>query len=250
MKKLISILIVLSFSLFAYADCAATGISIFPSNYSIKQNSIFVIDGYAQSQAVILELDKKYKVYLKSGDSKIRLIVSELYVGQFYLTQAILKPETELIAGLEYTVCIEGLPEYETLKRYNTKTRKNEAVSYKILAEKDEIAPQITAKPKVIDKSIVHFGCGPAVYVIFDNPVKDSSELLVKTTLKNKTTGKETTYYILPSENQIGVGHSMCSGAFDFDENKDYEIEFSFMDASGNMTAWTGERITFTKPEN
>ena len=41
----------------------------------------------------------------------------------------------------------------------------------------------------------------------------------------------------------------MCSGAFDFEENSNnYEVEFSFMDASGNLTSWTGERIKFTKP--
>ncbi len=40
----------------------------------------------------------------------------------------------------------------------------------------------------------------------------------------------------------------MCSGAFDFEEGDNYEIEFSIIDASGNLTAWTGDRIKFTKP--
>jgi hypothetical protein len=40
----------------------------------------------------------------------------------------------------------------------------------------------------------------------------------------------------------------MCSGAFEYDESNDYEIEFSFMDASGNVKNWTGDRIKFTRP--
>lgn len=249
MKRLFLILAVIGFISSAHADCGATGISIFPKNYSIKQNSIFMIEGYAQGQAVILKLDKKQKVYLKSGEIKIRLIVSEICVGQFDLTQAILKPETELITGTEYTVCFDGLPEYETLTRYNTNTAKYEPVKYKILEENDNLPPQLLSKPKIIDKSIVLFGCGPAIYIMFDNPIRDSSEILIKTILKNKTTNKENTYYISPELNTIKVGHGMCSGAFIFNEGKEYEIEFSFMDASGNRTNWEGERISFTKPE-
>jgi hypothetical protein len=61
-------------------------------------------------------------------------------------------------------------------------------------------------------------------------------------------TGKETSYYIVPDSDKIYVGHGMCSGAFVFDEGNNYELEFTFMDASGNFTSWTGERIKFTKP--
>jgi hypothetical protein len=249
MAKFISVIIVFFITFSVFADCASTGITMFPTNSSIKQNSIFMIEGYASSQQIILELGKKHQIYLKNGDNKIKLIVSEVCVGQFLLTQAILKAETEPIAGLEYTVCIDGLPEYETLNRYNAKTGKREAIKYKILAEKDEIAPKMNQKPKEIEKSFVPFGCGPEIYVIFDNRISDNSELLAKTSLKNKSTGKETTYYIPVAGNEISIGHGMCSGAFIFDEGKEFEIEFSFMDASGNLTNWIGERISFTKPE-
>ena len=84
--------------------------------------------------------------------------------------------------------------------------------------------------------------------VNFDFPIKDSSEVIIKTTVKNIKSGIKTTYYIAPQNNQIGVGHGMCSGAFTYDDNPDYEVEFTFMDASGNTTTWTGERIQFTKP--
>ena len=44
------------------------------------------------------------------------------------------------------------------------------------------------------------------------------------------------------------VGHARCSGAFNFENGNNFEVEFSFMDASGNSTVWTGQRIKFTKP--
>lgn len=248
MKQLLTILIGLFWTVSVYADCVGTGLRVFPSRQIIKQNSIFVLDGYAESQHIILGLNKKYNIYLKSGNKKIKLLVTEICVGQFYLTQAVLKPETELEAGLEYTMHIDSLPDYESFNKYNRTTKKYEPVSYKVVSGEDKEKPQLSAKPKELKKTLVHYGCGPSIHVVFSNPAKDDSEVIVKTTVKNLKTGKETTYYIEPDGGKIKVGHGMCSGAFDFDNSDNYEIEFSFMDSSGNLTAWTGERINFTKP--
>lgn len=248
MKQLLIIIIGLFFTTTVYADCAGTDLWMFPSGQQIKQNSIFVLNGYAKSQDVILGLNKKHNIYLKSGNKKIKLLVTEICVGQFYLTQALLKPETKLEAGLEYTITIDSLPEGESLKRYNEKIKQYVSIKYTVLANIDIVHPIVTSRPLEIDKSYAHFGCGPAMSVNFDFPIKDSLEVLIKTTVKNIKSGIETTYYIKPVNNQIQVGHGMCSGAFTYDEGNDYEVEFSFMDASGNLTTWTGERIKFTKP--
>ena len=233
----------------AYADCAGTGLWIFPSGQTIKQNSIFILDGYAESQNIILGLNKKYNIYLKSGNKKIKLLVTEICVGQFYLTQSVLKPERQLEAGLEYTMYIDNLPEYESFTKYNKITHAYEPVTYKVVAESDNEKPQLTTSPKELKKTLVHYGCGPSIHVVFSNPATDNSEIIVKTTVKDIKTGKETTYYIKPDGDKIKVGHGMCSGAFDFDDNSNnFEVEFSFMDASGNFSSWKGERINFTKP--
>ena len=248
MRQLLTIIIGLFCTVTAYADCAGTGLWVFPNGKTIKQNSIFVLNGYAESQNLILGLNKKYNVYLKSGNKKIKLLVTEICVGQFYLTQAILKPAAELEAGLEYTMYIDSLPQYESFNKYNTTTHKYEPVTYKVVAEKDLEKPQLSSQPKEIKKSLVHYGCGPSIHVVFNNPSNDKSDIIIRTTVKNLKTGKETTYYIEPDGDKIKVGHGMCSGAFDFDEGNNYEIEFSFMDSSGNITAWTGKRIKFSKP--
>jgi len=249
MKQLLSILIGFFCAATVYADCAGEGLSIFPSGQTIKRNSIFILDGYAESQKVIIGLNKKHNIYLKSGNKKIKLIVAEICVGQFYLTQAVLKPETELEVGLEYTMYIDNLPEYERFNKYNKKTQKYEQVTYNVVAEIDNKKPELTTKPKELKKTLVHYGCGPSIHVIFSSQVKDNSDIIVKTTLKNSKTRIETTYYIQPDGDKIKVGHGMCSGAFNFeDKSNNYEVEFSFMDASGNLLVWTGERIKFSKP--
>lgn len=248
MKYLLSLFISFIMAVSAYANCAGTGLSVFPQGPNIRQNSIFIIDGYAKSQHVILDLNTRHAVYLKSGNKKVKLLVTEICVGEFFLTQALLKPETKLEAGLQYTLCIDGLPEYESLNRYNSKTDHYEPLTYQVVTGKDTEKPNVMSKPKELGKSLVHYGCGPSIYVAFDNPAKDASEVIVRTTVKNIKTGKETTYYLQPDQSKLKVGHGMCEGAFTFDEGEHYEVEFSFMDASGNITAWTGERIRFTKP--
>ena len=249
MKTLLTLILGLFCSISAFADCAGNGLWVFPKNKTINQNSIFVLTGYAESQHVIFALNKKHPVYLKSGHHKIKLLVSEICIGQFYLTQAILKPETPLEAGLEYTLCIDKLPEYEHLDRYNSKTESYEPISYTVSTVVDTNKPELLTSAKELKKTIRYYGCGPAKYVVFSNPATDSSEIIIKTTVKNLKTRKETTYYVEPNQEVINVGHGMCSGAFTYDAaDENYEIEFSYMDSSGNLTPWSGERIKFTKP--
>lgn len=248
MRKIFFILSTLLITTSSYASCAWSGLWVFPSGKTIKQNSIFILTAYASSQPIINELNKKHNIYLKNGHEQIKLIVTETCVGQLELTQAILKPERELEAGVQYTMFIDDLPEGEQLKHYNDKIKQFVLVSYLVEKGKDTDKPVITSIPKEIKKSYVPYGCGPAKHVIFDLPVKDSSALFIKATIKNLKSGKETKYYISPNDGRIEIGHGMCSGAFTFDDSEYYEVEFSFMDASGNMTKLEETRIEFTKP--
>ncbi len=230
---------------FAHADCSGGGFYVFPKGRNISPNSIFIIEGYANSQQTILGLGTLYQAYLVSGDTKIRLVVTEVCEGGYDLTQALLKPEALLQPGLNYTLVIDSVPR---LTRYNPGSKKYEAITYHVLQEKDTESPLVPSRPKEIRKSIEQFGCGPAVHVIFSNPATDESELLVKTTVLNLTTKAETIYYLQPEDGEILIGHDMCAGAFYLESGEEFEVEFSFMDASGNVTPWAGNRIRFTRP--
>lgn len=230
------------------AICAVNRLSAFPYGNTLKQNSIIIIEGYELSQVVVKGLNKQFPVYLVAGKQKIKLNVKEILISQYRLTQAILKPETNLKAGLSYTLVIDNLPQTESLNRWNKDLKQNEPIVYKVIDGTDTIKPTFNTIPKEIKKSLISYGCGTSTHVVFDCNVIDSSEYLIKATLKNVKTGNETTYCVKTYNGTIGIGHNMCSGAFNFGESDDYEIAFSIIDASGNFTAWTGDQIKFTKP--
>lgn len=248
MNKIFLIFFGLFFSITLHAECTMSGLSIFPHSGSISKNQIFVIEGYSMSQQTILGLNKKYSIYLKSGNKKIKLIVTELCIGQYNLTQVIVKPEELLEMGKEYTIIIDSLPKFERLHQINTLTKKYEPFKYTVKTDVDTQSPKVNGNPFELKKKFAQYGCGPSMYVVFSNPAKDQSPLLVKTSVKNLLTGHTATYYLLPKDEQIKVGHDMCSGAFDFDESEFYEVSFSFMDSSGNITKWDGPGIRFSKP--
>lgn len=250
MKKSIIIILSLLFSTNLLATCLPYGLWVFPRGKLIKKNSIFIINAYGASQNIITGLNQKYNIYFKNGDNKIKLNVVEVCIGQFNLTQALLKPETALQEGLEYELNIDSLSEYESIKQFNSQNGRFEPLTYKVLDILDNEKPIITTRPKELYKSYFKLGCGPTSNVVFSYPAKDSSEIIIKTSVKNIKTGKTTTYYIEPMENKIIVGRDMCSGAFILDNSKNYEIAFSFMDASGNITEWSGEKLKFSNPTN
>lgn len=232
----------------SFADCAGAGLWVYPTQKEIKKNNLFILEGYAHSQQVITGLNTEFPVYLESGNERIALIVLETHAGLFELTQAILKPEKPLTPGKEYIFVIDKLVNHPVPGIYNPKTRKSDPISFVVKNESDTEAPQWIKTPKEKDKSLVHFGCGPAIYVRFELKVKESSDFLVKTTFKSVETGRETVYYVMTDGGQtFSLGHDMCSGEFDFKDGVNYQAKFAIMDASGNISEET-EWIAFTKP--
>ncbi len=243
------LLALLLLSVASFAKCAASSLSVWPAPGTIKQNPIFVLDGYAASMDVIVGLNKKYAVYLKSGNARIKLEVKETLLGQYRIAQAILVPIENLRAGKEYELCIDSLPANEGVRMYDSQTYKPIKIKWKVIEGIDKEAPQWTAQPKYLDKAKHAFGCGPGIDVNFSYAANDSlANYIIKATVKDVATGEKAIYYINAAKDKITIGHGMCSGAFDFVDNKAYEVEFSLMDASGNISQWPTCPIAFTGP--
>ncbi len=230
------------------ADCSSNGISVFPTKSTITRNSIFVINGCGMSQELIKGLGKKYKVYLSNGDEKIYLELQNLYVGQYSISQAVLKPAKNLTLGTEYVLVIDDLPKYEHFKKYNPEKQEYEPYSFKVSANADDIKPRFTGDIKELKKTLIYYGCGPSEHVVFNCPVSEASEYLIKATVKNLKTGAITSYLIESVNNKVKIGHGMCSGAFTFSKSDEYEVTFGVIDASGNYTAASRKPIKFSKP--
>jgi len=240
MKRLILLFIILTINFSAKAECTSSGINVWPTQQNISTNSIFVIEGYAQSQELIRQLNKKNKVYLKCSSEIIPIKVLRILEGQYSLTQAILKPEKDLQIGKTYELHIDNLGMFD-IDEYKV-------VKWTVNSENEIEKPEWNCEPTLKNKSFIAFGCGPAMYVDFCGTVKDKSPTLIyaKVIDKNKNTSSE---YFLTSENQkISIGHGMCSGEFSFDESTNYEVQFGLMDASGNENLTLTEPIEFSSP--
>jgi hypothetical protein len=216
----------------------------------LNTNPILIIDFYANSQAIVQGLTTKHPIYLKAGELIVSLLITEVCKGEFELTQVVLKPTCQLTKGVEYELYIDNVPEYEQAgKRWNNSKRSNERVKWTVTEREDRIAPHWSTLPKYSSKTLVEYGCGPARWVYFDLGFEDESEILIKTTVKNLRTGKMTFFHIQSSQNRIKVGHGMCSGAFYFKTGDEYEVVFSLIDASGNLSDIQTKPIQFSRPE-
>lgn len=245
MKKIITIQLLLLLSYSAIGKCLSESLTFWPNNKEININSVFLIDGYGRSQEIVHGLGKAHKVFLKSDKEEIELIVTQVNVGLYQLTQAILRPKTKLTPNTVYKLVIKGINS-DKIKKYNTETHKHEDVIWTTTNEVDNQPPTWTSLPTEFDKSYHEYGCGPATYVDFKFEAKETSELLFKVTLLSDDT--ETVYYIQSQDKLIKVGHGMCSGAFNFNQGRKYSINIDLMDSSGNVTKWTYNSISFTKP--
>lgn len=243
MRYLLYIIFCVTISSKVFADCSSSGIWAYPSTSELNQNSIIVIEGYARSQRVIDSLNLGYHIYLESGKQKIELEVIETCKGMFSITQALLRPKSKLIEGNTYNLKISNLGEWENrrLTKWNSEKKEYESISWKVSSKIDYENPKWITEPKLVDKTTTWYGCGPAVYAVFDFRISDSSYSLIKTEVYNIKTKEINAYYLtLNDDGKLDVGHGMCSGAFDFQEKQQYKIRFSLTDISGNSNnKWT-----------
>mgnify|MGYP000271130291 FL=1 len=242
MRTIFTFLTSILFLTSIHAECAMSGLYVFPKGKTIRQNPVFVLDGYGFSEHTIEGLNKEYPVYLQCGEIKVPLEVKEMHKGQFELTQAVLVPTDSLIPGLYYKLTIDHLPPYD-----NFKSHASNAI-WKVESGKDTIAPEMTARPRELNKILELYGCHPVSYVVFSCPAKDNSEMMVRATVKDKA-GNETSYFIETNGLEIKIGHDMCHGAFKFAEGSKYDVKFDFMDASGNIRSWEGAGLRFSGPD-
>lgn len=214
----------------SFADCSSSGFSVFPRTNSISTNPIFIIEGYVISESVVRNLNNGNAIYLTSGNDTIPLTVIKTLKSQFHLTQAILKPISNLILGKSYKLNIDNLDEYEK------RDFDRDSIAWIVNDVLDVQKPIWSKFPSYKSKQMVFFGCGPEVYVNFCACISDNSPVVVYAKVKKLNTQSFSDYYLNPDSCTIQLGHGMCSGEFDFEEGQEYEVTFSLMDASGNIS--------------
>lgn len=230
------------------ADCAGSGIYAFPWTKTIKQNSLILLTGYANSEEIITSLNKEYPVYLESKGHKVKLNVKSTHKGMFQLTQAVLEPNEKLIVGRTYLLVIDEVKS-TTLTRWNPELGKNTPIAWKVESGMDNTIPNFVEQPEFSNTRIEFFGCGPEVYAVFKIKTEDESEILVKTELVDIESGASNIYFLTFNETDLlNVGHGMCSGAFDYKKEGQYKVRFKLMDICGNENKEWSDWIAFDSP--
>jgi hypothetical protein len=219
----------------------------------ISINSKFIINGLTDSQSTIKLLNKNYPIYLESKRQKVKLTVVEIHEGKYDITQAVLRPEEELIKGETYTLHIENLnkSEEECLTRWDSYTKTMKPKTWFVTIDKDTTEPIWDHKPRFKEQQINHFMAGIEVWSIFKFGVVEQTPMTVETELHDITTNEKVIQYVPLRENgELHVGHNACNGAFLYFHNHEYEIRFRMMDSSGNKDRnWT-EWISLENPLN
>ncbi len=218
----------------ALADCAGSGIYVWPNSPTISENPVITVEGYYSDQKIVRNIDKEYHLYLKAENQLIRLQLVEILEGQMDLTQIVLKPLKQLTDGMKYELCAFSTPksssslpvEYE-LNMPNTK--------WTVKALNDDTNPIFEQQPQLTSATVIYYGCGPSNFMNFTYGTNETTIYLIRTTLTNLEDGSSTSYY-LPANGKGGlsVGHGMCSGAFTPINGVKYKVEFSLLDGSWN----------------
>ncbi len=242
MKKIV-LCVSLLFANNLYAKCAMEGFSLYPENPQISLNSLFIVEGYRDSQTTI-ESFKHKKAFLKSAKGqKVELKLLKILKGQFEQTQAIFKPVKPLSVNTTYYFDYEGMTKEDkkAFSKYNSKTGEIFQPYWKTSNKK--FNKKINSNLKItFDKFLVkQYGCGDAERAFFKVENANTDEIWYKVELKNSKSNKVQTNYVIPyNQDMIRVGHGMCSGYFKFIQGK-YMVRFTPMNADGKKikaTKW------------
>ncbi|MFM2387890.1 MAG: hypothetical protein RL660_2647 [Bacteroidota bacterium] len=109
LQKIFLVMLMSSVAVICKADCTSSGIDVFPRSVFIAPNSIFIVQGYAESQTLIENLNGKNPIYLRAGSDTVPLIVQTIIRSPYALTQAICKPARKLLTKRIYQLVIDNI---------------------------------------------------------------------------------------------------------------------------------------------
>lgn len=116
--------------------------------------------------------------------------------------------------------------------------------SWKVVAGADTEAPSLQRKPLAGDTKWTRYGCGPAsslkvTQVKANEPVFFEAAATVA--------GQTTVGLLVPGDDELELGHGMCSGAFSFKPGARVSVVLTPIDFAGNRGA-ASSPLSFTAP--
>lgn len=116
--------------------------------------------------------------------------------------------------------------------------------SWKVVAGADTVAPSLQRKPLAGDTKWTRYGCGPASSLKVTQ-VKANEPVFFEAVAT--VSGQTTVGLLVPGDDELELGHGMCSGAFSFKPGARVSVVLTPIDFAGHRGA-ASERLTFTAP--
>lgn len=116
--------------------------------------------------------------------------------------------------------------------------------SWKVVAGADTVAPSLQRKPLAGDTKWTRYGCGPASSLKVER-VKATEPVFFEAAAT--VSGETTVGLLVPGDDELELGHGMCSGAFSFKPGAQVSVVLTPIDFAGNRGA-ASEQLTFTAP--
>ena len=196
-----------------------------------------MIQGYGSTQNYFNRITEAHPLMLVGPDHRVELEVVEKLKGQVSLTQWILKPKELLKTGRTYVLRFDHPNQgyRNDFRIYDYDLSLYRPPHWTVSGKPDTDVPEWEREPYFARSSFRKFGCGNKMLAHFYMHVKDASELLFKVEVMDESTGKSGIYYLTEEDQVVKIGRGMCSGAFDFQEERKYKARFQLMDACGNQ---------------
>ena len=231
MKYFLTIISILLITQVCDAKCGGA-IEVYPRGKTVNTSGHIIIEahGWSKSHELLNQLGGKYRIYLFSDFEEIDLVKKDFKRGDKSWSQVLLTPIRELTVGLEYVLVAEiSNPDdelYLNLKRmprHGGMGRARWTVVENSTGTKTSNSIETTLKSSRIQK----FGCVPAVENSYTTNDEIKNDQFILTQILEIESGKLTEFYVIKTNDELRVGHGMCSGPYKFAQNNSYKIRFS-----------------------
>lgn len=115
---------------------------------------------------------------------------------------------------------------------------------WKVVAGGDVVAPAFEKQPVTGETKWTAYGCGPGSSLKVKQ-VKTTEPVFFEAAAT--VDGQTTVGLLLPADQELELGHGMCSGGFAFKPGTRVSVVLTPVDFAGNRGA-ASERLTFTAP--
>lgn len=237
----------------ALADCSDWSVSVWPPlGRPLPANGQLIIEGYGELQEQVSRItERSPRLVADEDEDEVPLELIAVYRGEKRLTQAVLQPERPLKPGMRYTLRLKKPASTKVpVLRAEISSKGDTLAMAWTAAPADLTPPRWHEAPRATGQKVVQFGCGPASHVDVSAAVEDeSAQVQVLAEVRRAEGGEPVRFRLTPSHQQVRLGHGMCSGAFELQEDVRYSVRLVAVDMAGNESPAPGGELLIQGPK-